>query len=280
MLVYLPKRELTKFERLYMEADEKPHRNMRSIEVTEENGRRSAKINGGDTDIDVDLDEDDEVDMGEEFPVDDYDEEPNDEDYLDGDVEENPEDEDTNTAIDTEGDDDSLDTGDTEEANNDNEENTGGADIDLEGDDDNGEDTGESDDSNNDNGENSEEKSEDISEAIHKQALYRKFVRLHDATDNYITKLEDLTGFDRETNHRYNEITDELHMLKDFLFDFMIIKFKTESYPRCEYFYQRAVAVITLLLDELDSLKKELIRKRKEDARRSNKRKRNVNLNS
>lgn len=258
-----------------MEADDKPRRNMRSIEVSEENGKRSVKINNNETEVDVDLDEDNAAD--EEFPIDDYEPDPNDIDY------ENDEDIDVDNVDGDTGADDDVDieedrnaniggTGDATETEDDTGD--GDTDIDLEGDEepqDNEDDTGNADEEANTDTEGTENNPEDVKESIHKQALYRKFVRLHDAVDNYISKLEDMTGTDRESNHKYSEIIDQFQQLKDFLFDFMIIKFKSESHIRCEYFYQRAIAVVNLLLDDLDVLHKSL-RKKQEDAEKSSKR--------
>lgn len=285
---------LTPFERKYLfteaRGEKKNRKNVRQISIDMSNKKGKAIINGTETDAnDVDVDDTDDIDLSE------LDDEANASDTS-VDLDDDTADDSTgnNADIDLEdpgdssmGDDDGSDPSDnvsTEPDNPDDSEEddtstdndsdatddgngndaTGGSDdIAVEpddGDSDSSSDGGETDDSSSDDSGDSdgssEESPEDKEEAIHKQALFSKFQNLYESIGNYNAKLDEIVGKTDITNHNYKEINDNLKQLRDFLYDYMIIKFKDASYTESMLFYQRSIAVVNLSLDMLENVRK------------------------
>lgn len=124
------------------------------------------------------------------------------------------------------------------------------------GDDSGSNDQGSSDSGDDDSEDDSSESPEDKEEALHKQALFSKFQNLYESISTYNTKLDGVVGKTNETNHQYKEINDNLKQVRDFLYDYMVIKFKDVSYTESMLFYQRAIAVVNLSMDQLETVKK------------------------
>lgn len=88
-------------------------------------------------------------------------------------------------------------------------------------------------------------------EGIHKQNLYKKFVSLKTSVDNYEHKLSSIIGVDPETHEMMHRITDKMRSLSDMMYDYMILKFKNNTYLESMLFYQRALSATKLCLDAL-----------------------------
>lgn len=88
-------------------------------------------------------------------------------------------------------------------------------------------------------------------EGIHKQNLYKKFVSLKTSVDNYEHKLSSIIGVDPETHEMMHHITDKMRSLSDMMYDYMILKFKNNTYLESMLFYQRALSATKLCLDAL-----------------------------
>ena len=88
-------------------------------------------------------------------------------------------------------------------------------------------------------------------EGIHKQNLYKKFVSLKTSVDNYEHKLSSIIGVDPETHEMMHRITDKMCSLSDMMYDYMILKFKNNTYLESMLFYQRALSATKLCLDAL-----------------------------
>lgn len=241
---------LTPFERKYMftEATDK-RKNVRRITIDMEDGKRNLKVNGNDANLDDTASEEDDINSDDEDL--DTDEEPT--DSLD----------DEESSIATEPDDTEGETNDSIEPevdadNNGDVEGDDGNDIASEPDDTTNTTTDNNADSENSNDENdnTEESPEEKEEVIHKQALFGKFQTLYEIIGNYCAKLDDLVGETDESNHKIKEINNQLKQLSDFLYDYMIIKFKDASYMESMLFYQRSIAVVNLSLDMLEEVKK------------------------
>lgn len=289
----------TAFERKYMFLEAKGtenRKNMRRITVDMTNGKPDVKINGKAHNVqDIDSqpeDDDDDVDLSEledeanasDTSVGDIDQQPDDDDGDDDmgdmDIDEQPDDDagdatgddggDDGGGGDTpdqqpdddgtgDGDDTGDDTGDTGDGGGDDSQiaqqpddgDSGGGDT-------SGDDNNDNDDGGDDNGNGG-----DKEEIMHKQALFGKYQTLYESIGNYTAKLDDVVGQTNETNLKIKEVNDQLKKLQDFIYDYMIIKFKDASYIESMLFYQRAIAVINLSLDMLDDVKKEEIKRTK-----------------
>lgn len=88
-------------------------------------------------------------------------------------------------------------------------------------------------------------------EGIHKQNLYKKFISLKTSVDNYEHKLSSIIGVDPETHEMMHRITDKMRSLSDMMYDYMILKFKNNTYLESMLFYQRALSATKLCLDAL-----------------------------
>lgn len=150
------------------------------------------------------------------------------------------------------------DTGDGETVSPD--DNTGSGDDDIVTDD-NGDiseddtsgtaDTGDDTTGDDDSGEETDGDSED---AMHKQNLYKKFVTLRTAIDNYDHKLSAIIGVDPETHKMIHEVTNKLRSMGDMMYDYMVLKFKKNTYLESMMFYQRTMAATNLCLDALTKI--------------------------
>lgn len=108
-------------------------------------------------------------------------------------------------------------------------------------------------------------------EGIHKQNLYRKFVSLKTSIDNYDHKLSSIIGIDPETHKMIHEITDKFKSLSDMMYDYMILKFKSNTYLESMLFYQRAMAATNLCLDALSKVSEASEDDNKKKSKKSNK---------
>ena len=160
------------------------------------------------------------------------------------------------------GDDEADDAGDDEDIALDDEDDTGDDTGDGEGDDGGGgvaiDDGGEDDaTAGADDGEGDAANPDDKKEAILKQNLYRKFMRLLDALDGYIEKIGNRVSQSDEINRRFNQVCEKLKILKDFIHDYMVIRYLTNSYTQSVLFYQRAVAATNIILDMIHELQQQ-----------------------
>lgn len=103
--------------------------------------------------------------------------------------------------------------------------------------------------------ENAGEKDIDEEEKIHKQNLFKKFITLRTSIENYDAKLSSMIGIDADTHEMITEISEKLRSLAEMMYDYMVLKFKKNSYLESMLFYQRTVAAVNLCLDSLDKIR-------------------------
>ena len=103
--------------------------------------------------------------------------------------------------------------------------------------------------------ENADEKDTDEEEKIHKQNLFKKFITLRTSVENYDAKLSSMIGIDADTHEMITEISEKLRSLAEMMYDYMVLKFKKNSYLESMLFYQRTVAAVNLCLDSLDKIR-------------------------
>ena len=195
-----------------------------------------------------DINDGGEEDVGtdEDIAVDDTDDGDMEEDLGDGEGDDAGDDEDI--ALDDE-DDTGDDTGDAEGDDG----GGGGVAIDDGGDAEGDDATDGADDGEGDAGGNPDDKKE----AILKQNLYRKYMRLLDALDGYIEKIGNRVSQSDEINRLFNQVCEKLKILKDFIHDYMVIRYLTNSYTQSVLFYQRAVAATNIILDMIHELQQQ-----------------------
>ena len=99
-----------------------------------------------------------------------------------------------------------------------------------------------------------EETDGDSEDAMHKQNLYKKFVTLRTAIDNYDHKLSAIIGVDPATHKMIHDVTNKLRSMGDMMYDYMVLKFKKNTYLESMMFYQRTMAATNLCLDALTKI--------------------------
>ena len=106
---------------------------------------------------------------------------------------------------------------------------------------------------------------------IHKQMLFKRFIDLHDSIDGFIKRLEESLNRNLEMNKSYTAVADKLKQLNEFIYDYMVVKYKDASYAASMLFYQRSLATahltVSILGDEVEkfsNLKEKPKKKEKE----------------
>lgn len=271
-IIDLETEQLTDFEKKYLFTEapgEKERVNVKRISLRAPDKRtydfrRGADddpddVNTGDEDQSTENIDADEPDTTDDMDADDGSDDESDIvtddesiEFSDDDTEEDPEEMDDNSIVtDDENEDPDLSADDTEESDGDSDIVTDD-DPDISADDES--DQGNSDDSGeNDDGSSGDENDD---EKIHKQNLFKKFITLRTSIENYNAKLSSMIGIDAETHGMIAEISDKLKSLGDMMYDYMIIKFKRNSYVQSMLFYQRTIAAVNLCLDSLDDIRK------------------------
>ena len=78
-------------------------------------------------------------------------------------------------------------------------------------------------------------------DSTRKYNLYREYMSLYNACDNYISKLENILRNDYEENQIIRISVNNLREIKDILFDYMTIRFQINTYVQSLLFYQKMV---------------------------------------
>ena len=155
------------------------------------------------------------------------------------------------------------DTGDTGDANadagtTDDAPDTGEGDDEDFGDntgaDDTGGDTGGTEDNNGDDG---NKKGPGLEfDSTRKYNLFQNYMSLCNAIDNYITKLENMTGDDYNANQVIKVATKKLQEIYDLCYDYMTMRFEISTYVQSLLFYQNLVVMIQMVFDLIAKSKK------------------------
>ena len=91
-------------------------------------------------------------------------------------------------------------------------------------------------------------------DSTRKYNLYKEYMSLYNACDNYISKLENILKNDYEANQIIRISVTNLREIKDILFDYMTIRFQLNSYVQSLLFYQKMVVAIQLVFNLLKSI--------------------------
>ena len=118
-------------------------------------------------------------------------------------------------------------------------------------------------------------------DSTRKYNLFKEFMSLYNACDNYISKLENVIKDDEELNQVIKIAVNSLREIKDILYDYMTIRFKLNTYIQSLLFYQKMVVSVQLVFsllkskrfnkDEEDKKKKKSTKSSKTNNNRDNK---------
>lgn len=92
-------------------------------------------------------------------------------------------------------------------------------------------------------------------DSTRKYNLYKEYMSLYNACDNYISKLENILKNDNEENQLIRIAVKNLREIKDILSDYMTIRFQLNTYVQSLLFYQKMVVSVQLVFNLLKSIK-------------------------
>ena len=94
-------------------------------------------------------------------------------------------------------------------------------------------------------------------DSTRKYNLYKEYMSLYNACDNYISKLENVLLNNDEENQIIRISVTNLREIKDILADYMTIRFQINSYVQSILFYQKMVVAVQLVFNLLKSINKD-----------------------
>lgn len=92
-------------------------------------------------------------------------------------------------------------------------------------------------------------------DSTRKYNLYKEYMSLYNACDNYIGKLENILKDDTDENKIIRISVNNLREIKDILYDYMTIRFQLNTYVQSLLFYQKMVVAVQLVFNLLKSIK-------------------------
>ena len=92
-------------------------------------------------------------------------------------------------------------------------------------------------------------------DSMRKYNLFKEFMSLYNACDNYISKLETVLKNDYEENQIIRISVNNLREIRDILSDYMTIRFRLNSYIQSLLFHQKMVAAVQLIFNMLRATK-------------------------
>ena len=97
-------------------------------------------------------------------------------------------------------------------------------------------------------------------DSTRKYVLFKEYMSLYNAINNYITKLESVINDDIETNRTISEAANRLREIRDLTYDYMTMKYEISTYTQSLLFYQTLIVSVQMvfrLLENIDFSKKE-----------------------
>ena len=119
----------------------------------------------------------------------------------------------------------------------------------------------ESDDTSDDSSEDGEDGNADKKVGVdlsstRKYNLYKEYMSLYNAIDNYISKLDGDIKDDLAMNQIIKVAVSKLREIKELTYDYMMIKYETNTYIQSLLFYQNLVISVQLVFKLLAKIKK------------------------
>ena len=92
-------------------------------------------------------------------------------------------------------------------------------------------------------------------EAMRRFNLYKKFLSLHAAMENYCNALDTMVYEDDAKNMLAKKIALKMKQLDEILYDFMLFKFESTSYIQATFFFKQINAAVYMCFDALTESK-------------------------
>ena len=88
-------------------------------------------------------------------------------------------------------------------------------------------------------------------DSTRKYNLFKEYMSLYNACENYISKLENILKDDTMENQLIRICVNNLREIKDILYDYMTIRYSINSYVQSLLFYQKMVVAVQLVFELL-----------------------------
>lgn len=95
-------------------------------------------------------------------------------------------------------------------------------------------------------------------DSTRKYILFKNFLSLSNAIDNYISKLEASMGTDTTETLVLKNATDKLREINDLCYDYITMKFEISTYIQSLFFFQNLVVMVQKVFELLSKTKKKL----------------------
>ena len=95
-------------------------------------------------------------------------------------------------------------------------------------------------------------------DSTRKYTLFKNFMSLSNAIDNYINKLEVKMGNDADETTLLKSATDKLREINDLCYDYITLKFEISTYVQSLLFFQKLVVMIQMVFDMINNGQKSL----------------------
>ena len=92
-------------------------------------------------------------------------------------------------------------------------------------------------------------------DSTRKYNLFKEYMSLYNALDNYVSKLEDSISDNLPMNQVIKVAVNKLREIKDLTYDFMMIKFELSSYVQSLLFYQNLIVSVQLVFNLIKKAK-------------------------
>lgn len=101
-------------------------------------------------------------------------------------------------------------------------------------------------------------------DSTRKYMLYLEFMSLHNSCENFISKLESISRDNIQENRVIQISANNLREIRDLLYDYMVIKFSSNSYVQSLLFYQKMIVAVQLIFRQIKIIKQEVSKKKKQ----------------
>lgn len=95
-------------------------------------------------------------------------------------------------------------------------------------------------------------------DSTRKYVLFKNYLSLSNAIDNYISKLEVNMGNDEKETVLLKSATDQLREINELCYDYITMKFEISSYIQALFFFQNLVVMVQKVFELLSKTKKKL----------------------
>ena len=93
---------------------------------------------------------------------------------------------------------------------------------------------------------------------MRKYVLFQQFTKLHSSIENYISKLEMEISDDGRIEAANYEIRSKFQELSSLVYDYLTLKFSSDSYMSNKYFYEQTKTAILILFQLLNNSHNEI----------------------